>query len=941
MKRLLFFFFTSCMIALSAFSQVEDPRHPIFEKAQPDGMPLRVRMYGGSHADFVFYTTSDSIALVLDGANGYCYARAENGHLVSTGVMAHEPSQRSAEELVVASATPKLFDALKSLQRRAVRRRMPQANYLPAVSTDGIGVYGRTLGGKVNSIGEYTLPVVLVQFKDRKFNASSTNEKFLRWLNAENYTEGGAAGSVRQYFVDQSKGMFAPTFEIAARVTLDSSYVYYGKDQGDAHDVNLINQFLTEVISKLKSSGVNMSKYYDSRTDNCVPLMAIIYAGTGQAQSGQSDDIWPCEFDLGADYAEWTGGYRINSVFFGNEWSGGGMNGLGTFCHEFGHALGLPDIYATNYGHSTPLTGYWSIMESGCYVNNSLQPMDYTAHEKSQLGWLKLFEPTETHVYTLYPMTDDREPHALLLRNPANPAEYYIAENRQPGRWCPQSFGSGLLVTHIDYDSKKWSNNNVNNDGTHPRTVVVPADNVLSSDASDLYPSNSNRVLNDRSLPATDVYTGTALGHPLYAIRSYKDGTITVSYGSASAPSYFVGDTVEVSNYKLRCIVSGTKELTVISAADGYSGDVTIPNDSVYFDKNRYKFVGVASDAFANCEGLNSVHIGNRVRRVEAGAFRNSPNLTAITVSPDNSYYESIDGALYTKLPDSVSLVPVSGTMDFSANTQNLPVSPSLRDYESYPLPASVTEQDVTVSFTDGETPCFLWNASVGIRLRTAKDCVLKISAPSGYMITSMKFIANSLNATVDSGELNSRDWTGNANTVTMTCNGACTIQSITAVMQRNADDRHLVAGTNSVADTFRVAEPTTVIDDYALEGLTYKCVELPSSVIEVGADALSLPSLSSLAVYNPVPPACSAQPFTLVPDVCTLHIPQGTINTYKEAAYWERFFPRMEEDLSTAISHVLINSTNSTDKAFDVLGRRVYKPTNGIYIQNGKKIVK
>jgi len=100
------------------------------------------------------------------------------------------------------------------------------------------------------------------------------------------------------------------------------------------------------------------------------------------------------------------------------------------------------------------------------------------------------------------------------------------------------------------------------------------------------------------------------------------------------------------------------------------------------------------------------------------------------------------------------------------------------------------------IEFTDGETPCFLWNASVGIRLRTAKDCVLKISAPSGYMITSMKFIANSLNATVDSGELNSRDWTGNANTVTMTCNGACTIQSITAVMQRNADDRHLVAAT-------------------------------------------------------------------------------------------------------------------------------------------------
>lgn len=932
--------FAACT-ALTLQAQTDDPRHPLFQKTQPDGRQLAVRMYGDGHADYVFYTTRDSITLIFDGDRGYCYARREGSSLVSTGILAHEPAERTDTEQAVAAVTPKLPDALQTLKPRIAKRRVPQVNRLTAVSSDGLGMYGRTLGGKVNSIGEYKLPVVLVQFPDRQFNANSTDEKYNRWLNGENFVEDGAAGSVRQYFVDQSKGMFVPNFDIVARITLDSSYVYYGKDNGDSKDVNLIGVFLQEVFKTLKAKGVSLAKYYDSRTDNCVPLMAILYAGTGQAQSGMADDIWPCEFDLGSQYAEWCSGYRVNSVFFGNEWARGKMNGLGTFTHEFGHALGLPDIYATNYGHSTPLTDYWDIMQSGCYVEGGYRPIDYTAHEKNQLGWLRLTEPTEPHVYTLYPMRDDREPHALLLRNPENDAEYYILENRQPGRWSPDDFGKGLLVMHIDYNATNWSQNNVNNDGDHPRTVVVPADGRLSSEANDLYPSSNNRILHDKSNPATKVYTGSGLKKPVYAIRSNSDGTITLSFGSASAPAYFVGDTVYVSSSKLTCLVSAYKELTVISTEGGYSGDITVPNDSVYFDHTRYKYVGISNDAFAHCEGLTSVTVGNHVRNIGAGAFRNSPNLAAISVNENNAFYEAIDGVLYTRRPKADTLVPVDATADFATNAQGLPVAVSLRQYEGKEMPPTYTEDNLTISFTDGDAPSFLWDASSGVRLRMARGSTLTVIAPAGYTISNITFTASTLNLSTEVGTMSNRVWTGEPTpSVTFTCTAANTIASITATMQRDAHDLHLVATPQNRAGEITIPDSVTAIDAYALCGAAYNMVSVPAAVANIGADALSLPSMTNLRCFSAMPPTCAAEPFSAVPDNCTLHIPQGTLQLYKTAPYWERFFPRMDEDLPTAIGPSLVLPTN-VEELYDLQGRRIITPrSSGIYINGHAKVL-
>jgi M6 family metalloprotease-like protein len=63
------------------------------------------------------------------------------------------------------------------------------------------------------------------------------------------------------------------------------------------------------------------------------------------------------------------------------------MAGIGTFTHEFGHVLGLPDYYPTMVmSHYT--TGNWHIMDGGAYNNSGRTPPTYSAFDRFFLNWL-------------------------------------------------------------------------------------------------------------------------------------------------------------------------------------------------------------------------------------------------------------------------------------------------------------------------------------------------------------------------------------------------------------------------------------------------------------------------------------------------------------------------------------------------------------------------
>ena len=427
-----------------------------------DGSEVRVQPWGDEYGHW------------LQAADGTCYV---------------------AKDGVFVAAEKKAL--LAQREARQAKRGFNKAIY--ASTSDGLGEYGKMSMGRVPSIGEYTIPVVMVQFSNLSFRNTTTVEKMTRYFNEEGYQdEPNTAGSVRDYFKEQSGGQFIPNFDVVGIVTLDHPYEYYGKNDSQGNDMRLYELPGDVIAAAISQLGTDFSQYVvpaaDENHNSGVPLMAMLYAGRGEATEypSGSNYLWPCEWDDVEDaigYGDYEG-VHFNSFFIGNELGSGGgsLMGCAVFCHEFGHALGLPDFYGNYAGDDA--FGYWSIMDSGIYLEeDSRIPAAYTAYEKSYMGWLNLpeLDYTQDEVELCYP-GDCAEGSAVIVRNSST--ETFILENHQPSTFFPAQYGAGVLVMRIAYKKSSWENNSPNPSPSQKRACVLTANGAkldYSADKNNLY----------------------------------------------------------------------------------------------------------------------------------------------------------------------------------------------------------------------------------------------------------------------------------------------------------------------------------------------------------------------------------------------------------------------------------------------------------------------
>ena len=319
---------------------------------------------------------------------------------------------------------------------------------------------------------------------------------------------------MRDYFLSQSRGMFNPRFEVVCTVTLSGNYSVYGGNDSQGLDKGFLSdyKFVAEAIDSATKKGVDFSRF---ARDGKAPNVSFFYAGRGEAtESGTSakNYIWPHMDDLNRKFND----VYFNSYFVGNEiYTDGSLMGIGVFCHEFGHCLGLPDFYCT-VGGSVYGMSNWDIMDKGCYLNNGDTPAGYTSYERHFMGWMDLIDPVENTRYSIAPLNSD-EGAAVKVTNDANPDEYYLLEYRSKTGWDSYLPAEGILVLHVDYDKAIWDDNSPNNESAHPRMTIIPADNSLTSysNYSDTWPYGDANSLTDTSVPAAKVYTGGYINKPI------------------------------------------------------------------------------------------------------------------------------------------------------------------------------------------------------------------------------------------------------------------------------------------------------------------------------------------------------------------------------------------------------------------------------------------
>lgn len=509
---------------------------------QPDGTALTVVLRGDEHFHYLATTDGQPVAQAADGS--FRYAVLTNGRLAPSNLQAHEPDLRSeAERQFVAANRTTLFEGIRQVrqQRQArvnERRAQRRTNGLAA------GTSSRVPGLITDQTysGEFRQLVILVNFSDTKMKhtASEWNNQF----NQQGYNKNGHIGSVRDYFLDQSYGQLDLDFDVAGPYTVSKSVSYYGANDSEGND-KYAGALVAEACQLAAADGVDFSKY-DWNGDGEVEQVIVMYAGYGEASGAAAYTIWPHQYYLSySDYGKTytSNGVKVDAYAVFQELSGTSgtqMDGIGTFCHEFSHCLGLPDFYDTegdNFGMST-----WSLLDYGCYNGpagyEGSVPCAFTAYERACEGWLNLQELSEgCSVKNMAAITDSAQ--AYIIYNEAKTSEFYILDNHQQTSWDTYAYGHGLLITHVDYDARTWYNNEVNNTASHQRCTIVPADNslafTLSGLAGDPWPgTRKNTALTNTSSPAATLFNANSdgtkyLNKPITGIAE-SDGLISFTF---------------------------------------------------------------------------------------------------------------------------------------------------------------------------------------------------------------------------------------------------------------------------------------------------------------------------------------------------------------------------------------------------------------------------
>ena len=386
--------------------------------------------------------------------------------------------------------------------------------------------------------------VILANFADTKFKPEHTLDLYKQIINGENYSDEtlGFKGSVRDYFKAQSGGQFEIDFDVVGPVDLPKGYAGYGKNDASGRDQAALVYPMVEDAVNLAKDQVTDWKQYDWDGDGLVEEVFVLYAGHGQATYPQDPDlVWPHKSAI--DPMTVADGVKVSVYACSCELGATeAIDGIGAFCHEFSHCMGLKDHYDINgrgYG-----TGFWDIMCFGCYNGNTFLPAEYNSYEKMFCGWKEPIvlnaEPQKIEGMKALAAGGD----TYIFYNDGNENEYYMLENRQKTGWDAALPGEGLIVLHVDYSKGAWEDNQVNYNAARQRMTVIPADNTLGSTdedkAGDAWPYQGNNSLTNYSRPACTVYNANTDGTDymnkyLLNITQNADGTISFEYTTKSA----------------------------------------------------------------------------------------------------------------------------------------------------------------------------------------------------------------------------------------------------------------------------------------------------------------------------------------------------------------------------------------------------------------------
>lgn len=468
-----------------------------------------------------YATTAEGYVLVQKGRNWYYTTVDQQGQLHISDFIA-EKKEYWTKELASYMENSNLVQTITKLR---------------SIST-GISNNANITTKRNTAIGSRKVLIVLMQFPD--CNMTSSKSAFIDLFNAENYTEDGARGSVKDYFSYVSYNMLQLQCDVIGPFTAKYDMAYYGGNVGfGSNDKNTYELFREALVHA--ETQTNLSDY-DADGDGYIDNIHIIYAGYGEEAGASSDAIWAHEATF--PYIE-AGGVKIDRYSCAPELRsnrGNGISRIGPHCHEIGHALGTMDYYDTDYqeGGAYQGTGKWDLMGSGSWNEDGTLPANINPYVKVyDLGWCKAVNISEDGNYLL--KASDSNNNVFRLDTPIQ-GEFFLLENRQQRKFDCGVPGHGLLIYHIaaGIDDKKKTNT-INASypqychiecasNTYRRHHTIPESYGETNSSGTPFPGISgNDMFNYDSTPAALCNNGNSTDFAISDITEDENGVISLN----------------------------------------------------------------------------------------------------------------------------------------------------------------------------------------------------------------------------------------------------------------------------------------------------------------------------------------------------------------------------------------------------------------------------
>ncbi len=396
---------------------------------------------------------------------------------------------------------------------------------------------------------EWLIPIIRVQYPDSSlaFGASALASLLFDTTGANPH------GSLSEYWRTVSRGRLRVRGEVVATVTVPRDRNYYANDSWGVSAISTPNN-----IAGLMKDAVFLAdplvdwRRFDLDGDGFVDMLWLVHPSRGAEISGSRRDLWSITSSMSGGWSNsaaietqdlipgsTTQRIRIDRFSTLPERSGyvsGAMSEIGVYCHEFGHALGLPDLYDTSTlgGAANVGPGNWSLMSTGTYGGDNASPSSPThigGWAQRYLGWAEWLHPSVDTTLTLGPLGAGGGVVSQSFEGGSS-SEHFVLECRHPSGIDRTLPSPGLIVTQVDEAliGLRISSNRVNT-GPSPalRIIEGDADSDLfrgfnRGDSSDPFPGLLGITrLDDDTSPALRSLAGAATELAIEGITQLAD----------------------------------------------------------------------------------------------------------------------------------------------------------------------------------------------------------------------------------------------------------------------------------------------------------------------------------------------------------------------------------------------------------------------------------